>query len=111
MAILFLLGPSLWESGEDVPMRTRREIGKPRIRARNRVRFALSVRMFGEVVHAVAIVRPETVVRWHRSFWRLIWRKKSGRSVGRLRSGPFFTGGKLSAPAKGWQHRSGRDAS
>jgi hypothetical protein len=28
MAILFLLGPSLWESGEDVPMRTRREIGK-----------------------------------------------------------------------------------
>jgi hypothetical protein len=56
MAILFLLGPSLWESGEDVPMRTRREIGKPRIRARDRVLFALAVRMFGEVVHAVAIV-------------------------------------------------------
>ena len=82
MAILFLLGPSLWESGEDVPMRTRREIGKPRIRARDRVLFALAVRMFGEVVHAVAIVRPETVVRWHRSFWRLIWRRKSGRPVG-----------------------------
>src|ERR1019366_7828174 len=30
-----------------------------------------------------SIVRPETVVRWHRSFWRLIWRKKSGRPVGR----------------------------
>jgi hypothetical protein len=28
MAILFLLGPSMRESGEDVPMRTRREIGE-----------------------------------------------------------------------------------
>ena len=28
MAIVFLLGPSLWESGENVPMRTRREIGE-----------------------------------------------------------------------------------
>jgi hypothetical protein len=61
----------------------RRSVPKPRIRARDRVLFALAARMFGEVVHAVAIVRPETIVRWHRSFWCLIWRKKSGRSVGR----------------------------
>jgi transposase InsO family protein len=61
----------------------RRSVPKPRIRARDRVLFALAARLFGEVVHAVAIVRPETVVRWHRSFWRLIWRKTSGRSVGR----------------------------
>jgi hypothetical protein len=95
MAILFLLGPSLWESGEDVPMRTRREIGKPRIRARDRVLFALAVRMFGEVVHAVAIVRPETVVRWHRSFWRLIWRRKSGRPVGRPPADADLRAGRL----------------
>jgi hypothetical protein len=31
-------------------------VPKPRIRARDRVLFALAVRMFGEVVHAVAIV-------------------------------------------------------
>jgi hypothetical protein len=24
--------------------------------------------------NAVAIVRPEPVIRWHRSFWRLLWR-------------------------------------
>ena len=61
----------------------RRSVPKPRIRVRDRVLFALVARVFGEVVHAVAILRPETVVRWHRSFWRLVWRKKSGRPVGR----------------------------
>ena len=61
----------------------RRSVAKPRIRAKDRVLFALAVRMFGEVVNAIAIVRPETVVRWHRSIWRLVWRGKSQRPVGR----------------------------
>jgi hypothetical protein len=45
-----------------------RSVPKPRIRKRDRVLLALAARIFGEVVHAVTIVRPETVVRWHRSF-------------------------------------------
>jgi hypothetical protein len=60
-----------------------RSVPKPRIRARDRVVLALAARLFGTVLKAITIVRPETVVRWHRSFWRLIWRKKSGRPVGR----------------------------
>ena len=60
-----------------------RSVPKPRIRKRDRVLLALAARIFGEVVHAVTIVRPETVVRWHRSFWGLIWREESGRPVGR----------------------------
>ena len=32
---------------------------------------------------ALAIVRPETVVRWHRAGFRLFWRWKSGRRLGR----------------------------
>ena len=29
------------------------------------------------------IVRPDTVIRWHRSLWRLFWRRRSRRPVGR----------------------------
>ena len=32
---------------------------------------------------ALAIVRPETVVRWHRAGFRLFWRWKSRRRLGR----------------------------
>jgi hypothetical protein len=60
-----------------------RSVPKPCIRARDRVVLALAARLFGSVLKAITIVRPGTVVRWHRSFWRLIWRKKSGRPVGR----------------------------
>jgi hypothetical protein len=60
-----------------------RSVPKPRLRARDRVVLALTVRVFGSVLKALTIVRPETVVRWHRSFWRLLWRRKSGRPVGR----------------------------
>ena len=61
----------------------RRFVPKPRIRARDRVVLALAARVFGSVLQAITILRPATVVRWHRSFWRLIWRKRSGRPVGR----------------------------
>jgi hypothetical protein len=60
-----------------------RSVPKPRIRKRDRVLSALAARNFGEVVKAVTIVRPETVVRWHRFFWRLLWHGKSQRPVGR----------------------------
>jgi hypothetical protein len=62
----------------------RRSVPKPRIRARGRVVLALAARVFGSVLRAITIVRPATVVRWHRSSWRLIWRKRSGRPVERL---------------------------
>jgi len=58
-------------------------VAKPRIRARDRFVLALAARLFGSVLKAVTIVRPGTLVRWHRSFWRLIWRKQSARPVGR----------------------------
>ena len=60
-----------------------RSVPKPRLRARDRVVLALAARVFGSVLKAITIVRPETVIRWHRSFWRLLWRRKSGRPVGR----------------------------
>ncbi len=34
------------------------------------------------------LVRPETVLRWHRQGWRLFWRWRSSRSLGRPRLTP-----------------------
>ena len=39
--------------------------------------------LFPKACDALAIVRPETVVRWHRAGFRLFWRWKSRRRLGR----------------------------
>jgi hypothetical protein len=39
--------------------------------------------LFPKTRDALAIVRPETVVRWHRAGFRLFWRWKSRRRLGR----------------------------
>jgi hypothetical protein len=36
-----------------------------------------------EVLDALTILQPETVIRWHRAGFRTYWRWKSGRRVGR----------------------------
>ena len=40
-------------------------------------------RLFPKMHDALAIVRPDTVIRWHRSGFRLYWRWKSRRRCGR----------------------------
>jgi len=40
-------------------------------------------RLFPNACDALAIVRPETVVRWHRAGFRSYWRWKSNRQLGR----------------------------
>src|SRR3954449_3900075 len=40
-------------------------------------------RLFPKMYDALAIVRPDTVVRWHRAGFRLYWRWKSRRCCGR----------------------------
>src|SRR4051812_18768219 len=40
-------------------------------------------RLFPKVYDSLAIVRPDTVIRWHRAGFRLYWRWKSGRRCGR----------------------------
>jgi hypothetical protein len=40
-------------------------------------------RLFSKAHDALAIVRPDTVVRWHRAGLRLFWRWKSRRRLGR----------------------------
>ncbi|EAQ33669.1 Integrase core domain containing protein [Nitrobacter sp. Nb-311A] len=40
-------------------------------------------RLFPKIYDALAIVRPETVIRWHRAGFRSYWRWKSRRRCGR----------------------------
>src|SRR5260370_38585042 len=49
----------------------------------DRLVFVGLYRLAPTIVDALAIVRPETVVRWDRAGFRSFWRWKSGRRGGR----------------------------
>ena len=51
----------------------------------DRLVFAILYRFAPRVVNALAIVEPETVIRWHRAGFRLFWRWKSQCRAGRPR--------------------------
>src|SRR5260221_12520025 len=51
----------------------------------DRLVFVGLYRLAPGILEALAIVRPETVVRWHRAGFRSFWRCKSRRRVGRPR--------------------------
>jgi transposase InsO family protein len=51
----------------------------------DRLVFVWLYRLVPGIVNALAIVRPETVVRWHRAGFRSLWRWKSRRRGGRPR--------------------------
>ena len=49
----------------------------------DRLVFASLYRLVPDVLNALVIVKPETVIRWHRAGFRLFWRWKSHSRVGR----------------------------
>jgi hypothetical protein len=49
----------------------------------DRMVFAGLYRLAPGALDALKIVRPETVIRWHRAGFRAYWRWKSGRRSGR----------------------------
>ena len=57
----------------------------PRIRVADRVFWVALRRVWSRWAEALVVVKPETVVRWHRAGYRLFWRRRSrrGRSSGR----------------------------
>jgi hypothetical protein len=61
----------------------------------DRLFFIQLYRWFPSVLKAVMIIRPETLVRWHRAGFRRYWRWKS-RSVGGL-SFPKIRSGRIRA--------------
>jgi len=50
---------------------------KPRLTVADRLVFVWLYRLLPAVLNAVTIVQPETVIRWHRTGFRLYWHWKS----------------------------------
>ena len=53
---------------------------RPRLRPSDRLFWVLLARLWSGWAEAVAIVQPETVIRWHRAGFRLFWTRKSHRN-------------------------------
>ena len=56
---------------------------RPRLKAIDRIIFVCLYRLFPSLLDASIIFQPETLLRWHRTGFRLFWRWKSRRLVGR----------------------------
>lgn len=56
---------------------------RPRLKATDRLVFICLYRLFPSLLDASIIFKPETLLRWHRRGFRLFWRWKSRRRVGR----------------------------
>jgi transposase InsO family protein len=56
---------------------------RPRLKAADRLIFICLYRLFPSLLDASIIFKPETLLRWHRRGFRLFWRWKSRRRIGR----------------------------
>jgi hypothetical protein len=63
----------------------RRAPKRPHLNNSDRFLFVWLYHWFPSVLGAVAIVRPETIIRWHRAGFRAYWRWRSRNHVGRPR--------------------------
>jgi len=51
---------------------------RPDLKTRDRFFWLLVRRLYPDWKQHLVLVRPETVLRWHRQGWRLYWRWRSG---------------------------------
>jgi putative transposase len=58
---------------------------RPRLRRRDRLVWVLARSLRRDWCRHPLLVRPETVVRWHRRAWRVFWRWRSRSRLGRPR--------------------------
>jgi hypothetical protein len=56
---------------------------RPRLKATDRLIFVCLYCLFPSLLDASIIFKPETLLRWHRTGFRLFWRWKSRRQLGR----------------------------
>lgn len=56
---------------------------RPRLKVTDRLIFLCLYRLFPALLDASIIFKPETLLRWHRIGFRLLWRWKSRRRAGR----------------------------
>src|SRR5258708_380137 len=68
---------------QQVKVLRRRTPKRPHLNNTDRFLFVWLYRWFPSVLGAIAIVRPETIIRWHRAGFRAYWRWRSRNRVGR----------------------------
>ena len=73
---------------ENLPLRhqlavLKRSVKRPRLHRRDRLFWAWLSRVWSDWRSTIIIVKPETVIRWHRTGFRLYWRWKSRPKGGR----------------------------
>src|SRR4029434_7374266 len=61
----------------------RRVSGRVQLANGDRLFLVMLYRWFPSILKAITILRPETLVRWHRAGFRRYWRWKSRRRGGR----------------------------
>jgi hypothetical protein len=61
----------------------RRPLGRVRLTNNDRWFFIQLYRWFPSILQVLTIIRPETLVRWHRAGFRRYWRWKSNSRGGR----------------------------
>ena len=61
----------------------RHQPSRPKLTVADRLLFVWLYRLFPSVLSAITIVQPDTVIRWHRTAFRLYWRWKSRSRGGR----------------------------
>ena len=57
-----------------------RSVRRPRLRRRDRVFWVWLSRLWARWRSCLVIVKPETVIRWHRQGFKLVWRWKSRKT-------------------------------
>ena len=60
-----------------------RTVKRPKIRQRDRLFWVCLSRLWKDWRDALIIVKPDTVIKWHREGFRLYWRWKSKAPIGR----------------------------
>src|SRR3984957_13587906 len=68
---------------QQVNVLRRRTPKRPHLSNTDRFLFVWLYHWFPSVLEVVAIVRPETIIRWHRAGFRAYWRWRSRNRVGR----------------------------
>jgi hypothetical protein len=61
----------------------RRASPRLRLRGTDRALLVWMTRVFPELLSSAKVVKPETIVRWHRAGFKTFWRWKSRRRAGR----------------------------
>src|ERR1700726_3995677 len=70
---------------QQVIVLSRKSRSRARLRNIDRLIFVWLYRFFPSILNAITVIKPETVIRWHRRGFRAYWRWKSRQHGGRPR--------------------------